>query len=127
MRYLLDTHTFIWVDSNPSRLSPRVRAICSDVANTLLLSVASIWEIQIKSQLGKLALSDSLTALISRQRANGINILPISVPHVLGLDGLPLHHRDPFDRILIAQANVESLTLLSADPVFASYPVFVLW
>ena len=127
MRYLLDTHTFIWLDSDPSRLSSRVRAVCIDPANTLLLSVASVWEMQIKRQLGKLALSDPLSTVIARQRSNGVNVLPISIPHVLGLEGLPFHHKDPFDRMLIAQANVDGIILLSADHIFASYTVSVLW
>jgi PIN domain nuclease of toxin-antitoxin system len=127
MRYLLDTHTFIWWDSDPSHLSSRVLTICSDPASTLLLSVASVWEMQIKSQLGKLTLTDPLAILIGRQRANGVNILPISVPHVLGLEGLPFHHKDPFDRLLLAQAKVDGLTLLSIDSKFAPYSVPVVW
>src|SRR5262245_15598857 len=127
MRCLFDTHTFIWLDSDPARLSPRVRAVCYDPANALLLSVASIWEMQIKLQLGKLTLKLPLPGLIASQRKNGVNILPISVRHVLGLDALPLHHKDPFDRILIAQANIENLALLSIDPAFAPYPVRVIW
>ncbi len=127
MRCLLDTHTFIWLDSDPAQLSPRVRALCYDPANTLLLSVASVWEMQIKLQLGKLILTQSLAATIASQRANGINLLPISVSHVLGLDSLPLHHKDPFDRMLIAQANVENIALLSADRIFTLYSVALLW
>lgn len=82
---------------------------------------------QIKGQLGKLALTDPLATVIARQRSNGVNILSISVPHVLGLEGLPFHHKDPFDRMLIAQTNVEGIILLSADPFFASYTVSVIW
>lgn len=127
MRCLLDTHTFIWLDGEPARLSHGVRAVCYDPANALLLSVASIWEMQIKLQLGKLTLRIPLPDLIASQRKNGVNILPISIRHILELDTLPLHHRDPFDRVLVAQANVERLVLLSVDPTFASYPVTVIW
>ncbi len=128
MKLLLDTHTFIWWDSQPARLSPRVLTLCQDQANTLLLSVASVWEIQIKHQLGKLQLAMPLADLIaSHQQSNSLRVLPVELPHVLALDNLPMHHRDPFDRLLITQAQVEGIVLLSGDAVFAQYPVEVLW
>ena len=128
MKLLLDTHTFIWLDSNPSRLSERVRSLLQDPNNTLFLSVVSIWEIQIKTQIGKLQLSIPLAELVKSQRqANMIEILPVSLSHVLALDHLPLHHKDPFDRLLIAQANLEDATLVSQDEILSSYSVQLIW
>ena len=124
MRILLDTHIFLWADNDPEHLSPTAKASIEDTANSLVLSAASIWEIQIKAQLGKLALRLPLAELIDdQQQTNGIEILPKTLAHVLTLDALPQHHRDPFDRLLAAQAKTEGLTLLSADPVFKQYPV----
>src|SRR5262249_34386379 len=128
MRYLLDTHTFMWADSDPSRLSTKAAAAISDPENTILISLVSIWEIQIKHQLGKLPLAIPLNEIIERQRnENAFELLPITLPHVLALDGIPLHHRDPFNRLLIAQAQVEGLTLISHDSLMTQYPVQVLW
>ncbi|MBW4582764.1 MAG: type II toxin-antitoxin system VapC family toxin [Tildeniella nuda ZEHNDER 1965/U140] len=128
MKLLLDTHAFIWLDSNPSRLSERVRSLLQDPNNTLLLSVVSIWEMQIKIQIEKLQISLSLAELVESQRqANMIEILPISLPHVLALDHLPLHHKDPFDRLMVAQANIESATLVSQDETLSRYSVQLIW
>jgi PIN domain nuclease of toxin-antitoxin system len=125
---LLDTHTFIWWDSESARLSPRALALCQDRENLLLLSVASVWEIQIKLQLGKLKLGLPLTQVIESQRqVNNVQVLPVTLDHVLELDKLPSYHKDPFDRLLIAQANVEGAVLVSADPIFARYPTQVVW
>lgn len=93
----------------------------------MIVSVASIWELQIKLQLGKLSLNLPLEQLLaSQQQTNDVAILPIELPHVLALQNLPTHHKDPFDRLLIAQAIVEQATLLSGDRAFAAYPVQVL-
>jgi PIN domain nuclease of toxin-antitoxin system len=128
MKLLLDSHTFIWWDNDHSKLSPKVLALCQDPANTLLLSVASVWEMQIKAQLGKLTLRLPLGDMVTtQQRANGIEIIPIMLVHTLALDNLPWHHKDPFDRMLIAQANTESAVLLSKDTIFSLYPVTVEW
>jgi PIN domain nuclease of toxin-antitoxin system len=127
MKGLLDTHAFIWCDSDPSKLSAAVVAFLKDPANTVLLSVVSVWEILIKMQLGKLTLGGPLVTILGQQQANGIQILPITLPHVLALQGLPTPHKDPFDRLLVAQANIEGAILLGADPIFAHYPVKVLW
>jgi PIN domain nuclease of toxin-antitoxin system len=90
--------------------------------------VASVWEMQIKIQLGKLTLPLSLSDMItSQQMANGIEVIPITLVHTLALDSLPLHHRDPFDRILIVQANIEGAILLSKDTIFTHYPVTTDW
>ena len=128
MRFLLDTHTFIWWDSEPAKLSPQALTLCQERTNSLPLSVASVWEMQIKLQLGKLKLSMPLAEIIeSQQQRNNIEILPVLLPHVLALQSLPAHHKDPFDRLLIAQANVEEAILVSNDPVFAQYVVKVVW
>lgn len=110
MRVLLDTHTFIWWDSDPLRLTQEALAICQNPENLLLLSVASVWEIQIKLQLGKLKLVMPLPELIvAQERINKIEILPVELEHVLALDKLPARHKDPFDRLLIlAKAPAEA-------------------
>ncbi|MGV3720969.1 MAG: type II toxin-antitoxin system VapC family toxin [Actinomycetota bacterium] len=128
MRLLLDTHTFIWWDTQPARLSPRARLLCTSRENQLVVSVATLWEMQIKLQLGKLQLSLSLEEIIRhQQQTNGIEVLSVSVPHVLALGHLPTVHRDPFDRILAAQAKAEGMTIVSADPILRQYPVTVEW
>ncbi len=128
MRYLLDTHTFLWWDTRSSRLSRHVFDLISDRSNVLWLSMASVWKIQIKHQLARLELSAPLEEIIRiQQRENGINLLPIDLSHVLGLSDLPHHHKDPFDRLLVAQAMAENLVVLSHDPQFARYPVRVVW
>lgn len=128
MKLLLDTHAFIWWDSDPTRLSPRVLTLLQDQDNLLLLSVASVWEMQVKQQLGKLRLRLPLAQIVeAQQQSNSVQILRIELAHVLALENLPAHHRDPFDRLLIAQAGVEGAYLVSADPSFTSYSVRVLW
>ncbi|MBU4397702.1 MAG: type II toxin-antitoxin system VapC family toxin, partial [Planctomycetes bacterium] len=94
----------------------------------LYLSVASVWEMQIKSQLGKLKLNTPLDELVRRQQeVNGVELLPVLLDHVLTLRDLPSHHRDPFDRLLIAQTVVENATLVTHDPLVAKYPVRVVF
>ncbi len=126
MKLLLDTQIFIWWDSEPERLPPRLLALCEDPDNALVLSVASIWEIQIKVQLGKLDLDRPLANIVEGHLLeNQIELLPIELPHVLALEQLPFHHKDPFDRLIVAQALVERLTILSVDSLFDHYPVTV--
>ncbi len=128
MKLLLDTHTFIWWNSNSSKLSKRALELCSDRNYTLFLSLVSIWEITIKSQLGKLSLNESFTEIIeNQQRLNNLQILPIRLNHILALHDLPLHHRDPFDRLLISQAILENAILVSRDSVFQYYSVTLEW
>jgi|SRR5579871_1418617 len=128
MKMLLDTHAFLWWANDPSTLSPHILALCQDRSTDLILSVVSLWKIQIKAQLGKLALTTSIPTLITTQQlVNNIRILSVELAHVLTLDGLPLHHKDPFDRLLAAQAIYESASLATADPIFTQYPVAVLW
>jgi PIN domain nuclease of toxin-antitoxin system len=117
---------FIWWDSQPERLSPRLLALCADPDNTLVLSVASVWEMQIKVQLGKLDLDRPLTGIVEGHLlGNQIELLPIELPHVLTLEQLPFHHKDPFDRLIVAQALAEHLTILSVDSLLGQYPVTV--
>lgn len=124
MKLLLDTHAFIWWDSDPVRLTPNVLKMCQDPENLLLLSVASVWEMQIKQQVGKLRLNLSLSELIKgQQQTNNIKVLSVWIEHVLELDNLPLYHKDPFDRLLIAQAHTENAVLLSKDSIFSKYPI----
>ncbi len=127
MRLLLDTQIFIWWDSEPQKLSAQALALCQDQTTTLVLSVASVWEMQIKSQLGKLDLDRPLAEIVeSQQLINNVELLPIRVTHVLALQHLPPHHNDPFDRLIIAQALVEAMPVVSADTIFPLYPVTVL-
>ncbi len=127
MRLLLDTHTFLWfIDDNP-RLSARAKALLESDAD-LLLSVASLWEISIKMSIGKFNLSQPFDVFVPQQlAANSIEILPISLAHLGVISTLPFHHRDPFDRLLIAQAMIEQLPIVSIDAAFDAYSVKRLW
>ena len=128
MRALLDTHTFLWwITDNPS-LSDRVCEIISDGKNTLFFSAASGWEMAIKAKLGKLQLPDNLESFIFEQLLiNATAPLPIEMHHALYGYVLPDYHRDPFDRLLIAQAILENLPIITTDPQIAQYPVEVIW
>jgi PIN domain nuclease of toxin-antitoxin system len=127
MRLLLDTHVFIWWADQQDSLSATALSALKDEANELLLSVASVWEMQIKLQLGKLRLSMPLKELVESQiETNHLKVLPVELAHVLVLDALPFHHKDPFDRMLIAQSIQEDVTLVSADPEFPAYSVKLL-
>ena len=110
--------------SEPDRLSSQTLALCQDSSTDLILSVISLWEIQIKTQLGKLTLMTPLPALVTAQmQVNHLRILPVELAHILALDQLPLHHKDPFDRLLAAQAICENASFATIDPIFARYPV----
>lgn len=126
MKYLLDTHAFLWAAFEPARLSARAAAACG--TGELWLSVASIWEIAIKVRIGRLQIPGDLRSFISKQLSAGqISVLPIQSRHAIRAAELPLHHRDPFDRILLAQSLEENLPLISRDPLFAQYPVARIW
>jgi PIN domain nuclease of toxin-antitoxin system len=131
MRILLDTHTFLWWIDNDSRLSERVDAIIRNGANEVLFSAASSWEIAIKAQFGKLALptkSATLEQFIMDQLVkNNFSVLPIQLDHTLYVYRLTLHHRDPFDRILVAQSQVENVPILTDDPLIRQYGAQVIW
>ena len=126
MRVLLDTNTFLWGLSAPEKLSPTARSAIA--SSERFLSVASIWEVLIKARTGKLPLPVPAGRYLTAQmNANGVSVLSVRLDHVLQIESLPLHHRDPFDRILIAQSLEEGWPIITADRVFEKYPVRVIW
>ena len=128
MILLLDTHAFIWWFSEPEKLSAKALTAIESNTNSLHLSVVSIWEMQIKFQLGKLKLTVDLPELIEAQeRANDVQLLGIDPIHIYALKDLPNHHQDPFDRLLITQANAIGANLVSKDKDLRPYPVKILW
>ena len=128
MRILLDTHTFLWWITDDQRLSSHSIELISDGNNELLFSAASGWEIAIKAGLGRLNISEPLDRFVSEQLSrNHIAVLPVQLSHALHVFTLPQAHRDPFDRLLVAQAQVEGLSLLSSDKKLSDYDVDVLW
>lgn len=128
MKLLLDTQCWLWWFTKPEYLNEVAIAHIADETNELWLSVASVWEIGIKVAIGKLALEDPLDSYISSRMALlAMRSLEITAPHALRAAALPLHHRDPFDRMLIAQAQIEDMTLVSADPMFNKYEISLLW
>lgn len=124
MRLLLDTHVLIWWRDDSPGLPPRVRAAISDIANDIVVSVATLWEIVIKRASGKLRFADDLRQVIEEE---AFALLPIAFPHLQALDGLPLLHRDPFDRLLLAQAIAEGIPLVSGDRALRPYPTAIFW
>lgn len=128
MRVLLDSHAFLWFVGGNPRFSQRARQIIEDRDNESVFSIASVWEIAIKVGLGKLTPHVPFPMLISEQmNENGIALLAITVAHALRVAQLPYHHRDPFDRMLIAQAIIESVPIISADSIFNAYPITRIW
>jgi PIN domain nuclease of toxin-antitoxin system len=128
MRILIDTHVFIWWTSDVNRLSPRVHDLLLDPNTETILSIVSIWEMQIKSSLGKLQFKTVLSELVDDEiDHNRIELLPLSLSHIYALNNLPHHHRDPFDRILIAQSMDADLQIVSIDEKFDAYGVRRLW
>lgn len=126
MKVLLDTHTLLWALTDESRLSERVRKLLPQ-ADTWF-SVAGLWEILIKAKIGKMALPRPTGPFVmTKLQLNGVRILHVTSDHVLRVESLPDHHRDPFDRILIAQSLEEHLPVVTADRVFTRYPVEVIW
>ena len=128
MDLLFDTHSFIWWADEPARLSHGALRAFEDENSRLFLSDVSIWEMQIKVQLGKIKLRLPIKELIdSQQRDNQVEILSITTEHILELDNLPFHHKDPFDRLLIAQSIAEDFTIVTTDAEFGDYAVKRLW
>lgn len=128
MKLLLDTHAFLWLRSKPHKVPATVLTAYGNPENRIYLSLVSIWEMQIKHQIGKLHLDLSLEELIQRQcDENMLEILPITMSHIFRLEHLPAHHKDPFDRLLIAQAHEEKLSLVSADSMMNQYKVNLFW
>jgi PIN domain nuclease of toxin-antitoxin system len=128
MTLLLDTHTLLWFLTNNPSLSARARGAIEDSANAARVSAASLWEVAIKFALGKLKLPAPYLEIFPHQlEMNGFDLLPITPVHCATLLTLPFHHRDPFDRLLLAQAKAESLTLVTDDRQFGPYGVPLLW
>jgi len=122
VKLLLDTQCWLWWFAEPERLNEEAIAHIADEMNELWFSVASIWEIGIKNAIGKLPLPEPIDSYISSRMVQlGVQYLEIRAPHALRAAALPLHHRDPFDRMLIAQAQIEDMTLVSADSMFKQY------
>lgn len=128
MRLLLDTHVFLWwVTDNPA-LSSRARELIADTGNEVFFSAVSGWEIAIKAKLGRLSVDEDLERFITQElQNNSFQVLPIYLNHALRVFSLPDHHRDPFDRLLIAQAQVEKIPIISGDPELQKYLVDVVW
>ncbi len=127
-RLLLDTHAFLWWIGDAPELSEAARHAIADPDNECYLSLASCWEMSIKSSLGKLKLPGSVERFVAEQVAiNGFVLLGIELRHAAKVERLPFHHRDPFDRLLIAQAQAEKLTLITVDGAFAKYGVKTIW
>jgi PIN domain nuclease of toxin-antitoxin system len=124
MRMLLDTHVVLWSVEAPHRLGPAARADLSDRSHEVLVSVVALWELATKRAIGKLQLD--VVELVDELRSQDIDLLPVRPEHALSVADLPLHHRDPFDRMLVAQARHEGLTLVTADRRLEAYSVAVL-
>jgi len=128
MKFLLDTHTFLWWIMNDSQLSKSVIEIMQDGGNQILISAASGWEIAIKYHKGRLTLPETPEKFVTEQiSANAFQPLPIFMPHVLRVASLPQHHQDPFDRLLIAQSMHEQAPILTSDSKITEYAVDVVW
>jgi len=128
MKILLDTHSFLWFISGDSNLSQAGRSIIEDETSERFLSVASLWEMAIKISIGKLKLTSRFQDLIPYQLdRNGIKLLNINIDHTAQLISIPFHHRDPFDRMIIAQALAEELPVVSADESFDAYSISRIW
>jgi PIN domain nuclease of toxin-antitoxin system len=128
MKLLLDTQSFLWFIMGSPKLSFQAKTLIRDPNNDRYLSMASIWEMAMKMSLGKLKMAQSFAAIIPHQlQINGIEVLNISLDHILMVATLPFHHRDPFDRLIIAQALVEQLPVVGQDPMFDHYLIQRLW
>jgi PIN domain nuclease of toxin-antitoxin system len=126
MKVLIDTHVLLWGLQGEEKFSRRVQKLLPN--SDVWISVASLWEIMTKVQVGKLTLPTPVGDYLSaRLKANGVRILPLTFDHVKRVEELPLHHRDPFDRMLIAQALEENVPVITGDPLFPQYPVQVIW
>ena len=128
MRFLLDTHAFLWWIADDPQLSAGAREVMADPSNELFLSAASGWEIAIKSRIGKLSLAEPPETFVPRHLiANRLQSLAVHMNHALRVSSLPLLHRDPFDRLLVAQSLLEDMPLVSCDPQLVQYGVDVRW
>jgi PIN domain nuclease of toxin-antitoxin system len=126
MKLLLDTHILLWAAGEPRRLTAKTRSMIESPDNDLFFSVASLWEIVIKNGLGRADFQVDVRLLRRGLLDNGYSEMPIASEHIVAIAGLPPHHKDPFDRILVAQAMVEGISLVTADPLVAVYPGAIL-
>ena len=128
MRLLLDTHAFIWYTTDSSRLTATGRSLIDNGENDILLSTASVWEMAIKHSIGRLTFSMPFMEFIKQQIAvNRIDIVEITFDHIEVVASLPLHHRDPFDRLIIPQSMVQQIPILSVDAIFDAYAIARVW
>lgn len=127
VRYLFDTHAFLWLATDDPQLTPAARAIFTDRDQECYVSAASVWEMAIKSSLGKLMLTTSLEQLVRGGLERGLRLLDVTCGQAYLVERLPFHHRDPFDRILVAQAMHEGMSLVSRDSQLDAYPVTRIW
>jgi PIN domain nuclease of toxin-antitoxin system len=127
MKLLLDTHAFIWFVEDDEKLPERIRIQIEDAENEILISIVSLWEIAVKTSLGKLELTIDIPSMISKIEENGFSILPILPEHTVFVSSLPFHHRDPFDRMLISQSITEKIKMVSKDGAFDDYDVDIIW
>ena len=128
MSYLIDTHTLLWIVTDSPKLSDRAKELYLDSENKIMISLASIWELAIKSSLDKLTLEKPLEDFVDEHiKGNDIEILNIELPHILRIETLPFYHRDPFDRLIISQQIENNLTIIGADEIFDKYDVIRIW
>jgi PIN domain nuclease of toxin-antitoxin system len=127
VRYLLDTHAFLWLATDDARLTAPVRTLYQDVEQECFLSTASVWEMAIKASLGKLSLGTSLDQLVKGGIDRGVRLLEVRASHAYIVETLPFHHRDPFDRMLVAQATHEGMHVVSRDERLDPYSVTRVW
>ncbi len=128
MNLLLDTHAFLWFCQDDPALSATAKALIENPANRKLVSVASCWEIAVKAGLGKMKLGEPSASYIpTALNRTGFDLLPITVAHATGVEGLPMHHRDPFDRLLVAQVIAEGFSILSRDVILDAYGITRMW
>jgi len=128
LNLVLDTHAFLWIVSDDKKLSRKTKKLFLNKSNDIYLSAASIWEMAIKISLGRLTLDEPLESFIETHAVgNNIKILDIKSKHLYKIENLPFHHRDPFDRIIIAQCMIENYFIVGSDKAFDSYPVSRVW
>jgi len=128
MKLLLDTHTFIWFFRGDIKLSNAARELIENMDNQVMLSIASVWEMAIKQSIGKLTFGLPFKqVLVEKLKQNQVEIIGITLDHIEAVATLPLHHRDPFDRLIIAQGIVENIPIITADDIFNAYPIQKIW
>ena len=127
VKALLDTHALLWWLQEHSSLSSKARRTIAAIENEVFVSIATAWEMAIKNRAGKLEISELLDGLEAKLVDEGMSVLPISLNHAVKAGGLPLHHKDPFDRMLVAQAQAENLSVISNDAIFEKYGVRRVW